>query len=313
MLPPRPPLPHTALLSMPVWTAVPRRAGILPGFPMPEMTCTIGELDIAYETFGEPSDPALLLVMGLGTQMLGWHEELCAEIAARGFFVIRFDNRGTGESSPVRARLTMRGLADDVADVLDAAGVESAHIIGASMGGMIAQHVALDHRERVRSLILACTTPGGPAGVPPWRLLATAALRPLLGARRTFPLVAPALYSRATLTNNGERMKEDLKRRMEDSTSAITVYAQLGAVALHDTRSRLGELAGLETLVIHGLEDGLVPPARGRDLAERIPGAKLELIPACGHLLTTDAEEQTATAILDHLARAAERTTEPVQ
>jgi 3-oxoadipate enol-lactonase len=259
---------------------------------------------------GAPGEP-VLMIMGLGASSRLWYRLL--PWISRRHRAIVFDNRGTGDSSPVRARLTMSGLAKDAVGVLDAAGVDRAHVLGASMGGMIAQHVALDHRERVSSLVLACTTPGGPSGLPPWRLLATAALRPVLGSRRTFPLVAPALYSRATLNGNRERMREDLKRRMEDSTSALTVYGQLGAVALHDTRSRLGELAGLETLVVHGLEDGLVPPARGRDLAERIPGARLELIPACGHLLTTDAEEQTATAILDHLARAAERSTEPVQ
>ena len=189
--------------------------------------------------------------------------------------------------------------------MLDAAGIERAHVVGASMGGMIAQHMALDHRDRVRSLVLACTTAGGRNGAPPWRLLASAAVRPLLGSRRSFPLVAPALYAAATLRDQPDRVADDLDRRMADSTSALTLYAQLGAIALHDTRPRLAELDGLPVLVVHGLEDRLVPPARGRELAELIPGAQLELIPACGHLLTTDAEEQTAGAILAHLDRSA--------
>ena len=96
---------------------------------------------------------------------------------------------------------------------------------------------------------------------------------------------------------------------MADATSPLTLYAQLGAIALHDTRSRLAELDGLGVLVVHGLEDRLVPPARGRELAELIPGAHLELIPSCGHLLTTDAEDQTAGAILSHLTASDPRQT----
>jgi pimeloyl-ACP methyl ester carboxylesterase len=246
---------------------------------------------------GEP----VLLIMGLGASSRLWYRLL--PWLSRRHRVIVLDNRGTGDSLPVRSRLTMRGLAQDVVDVLDAAGEESAHVLGASMGGMIAQHVALDHRERVRSLVLACTTAGGPAGLPPWRLMATVALRPVLGAKRTFPLVAPLLYARATLDTCHDRVRDDLKRRVADATSPLTVYAQMGAIAFHDTRSRLYELENVSTLVVHGLEDGLVPPKRARELAELIPGARLELVPSCSHLLTTDAEDAVATAILDHLER----------
>ncbi len=248
---------------------------------------------------GEP----VLMIMGLAASSRMWFRLL--PWISRHHRTIVFDNRGTGGSAAVRSGLTMRSLAADACAVLDEAGVSSAHVIGASMGGMIAQHVALDCRERVRSLTLACTTPGGRSGAPPWRLLATAALRPLLGARRTFPLVAPALYARETLRSSPDRLREDLEQRIADGTSPLTLYAQMAAIAGHDTRARLGELAGLPTLVVHGLEDTLVPPARGRELAELIPGARLELIPACGHLLTTDAEEQTASAILGHLERSA--------
>ena len=219
--------------------------------------------------------------------------------------VILFDNRGTGDSPPVRSRLTMATMANDALAVLDEAGIESAHVIGASMGGMIAQHIALDHRDRVRSLVLACTTPGGRSGPPPWRLLAASALRPFFGSRRTFPIVAPLLYASKTRDARPDRLREDLERRIEDHTSAVTVYAQMGAITGHDTRRRLGELAGLPTLVVHGLEDRLIPPDRGRELASLIPGAHLELIPSCGHLLATDAEDATATAILTHLERSA--------
>jgi pimeloyl-ACP methyl ester carboxylesterase len=178
-------------------------------------------------------------------------------------------------------------------------------VIGASMGGMIAQHLALEQPDSIRSLTLACTAPGGRNGLPPWRLMSTAALRPLLGSRRTFPLVAPVLYGKATLKERPERVREDLDRRLEDNTSPLTVYAQMGAIAGHDTRARLSELKAVPTLIVHGLEDSLVPPDRGRELAGLIPGSKLELIPRCGHLLTTDAEEEVAEAILSHLESSA--------
>jgi pimeloyl-ACP methyl ester carboxylesterase len=247
---------------------------------------------------GAPGEP-VLLIMGLGASSRLWYRLLPR--VSRRYRAIVFDNRGTGDSAPVRSRLTMRGLAQDACAVLDGAGVDSAHVVGASMGGMIAQHLALDHPDRVRSLVLACTTAGGRTAAPPWRLLATAALRPLLGARLTFPLVAPVLYANATLRDRPERVREDLQRRIADSTSPLTTYAQMGAIAGHDTRARLHELDRIPTLVLHGLEDRLVLPDRGRELAELIPGARLELIPSCGHLVSTDAEEETATAILEHL------------
>ena len=133
------------------------------------------------------------------------------------------------------------------------------------MGGMIAQHLALEDRASIRSLTLACTTPGGRAA-PNWRLMTTAALRPVLGSKRTFPLVAPALYAKDTLKERRERVQQDFERRMEDNTSPLTLWAQMGAIAGHDTRARLSELQGIPTLVVHGLEDNLVPSDRGREL-----------------------------------------------
>jgi pimeloyl-ACP methyl ester carboxylesterase len=249
-----------------------------------------------------PGDP-VLMIMGLGASSRLWFR--LAPWISRRHRTILIDNRGTGSSPPVRSKLSMDSLARDALEALDEAGVESAHVIGASMGGMIAQHIALDHRERVRSLVLACTTPGGRSGVPPWRMLAASALRPLVGSRRAFPVVAPVLYAAKTRSEQPDRLREDLERRIADDTSARTIYAQMGAIAGHDTRSRLAELAGLETLVLHGLEDVLIPPDRGRDLAELIPGARLELLPGCGHILGTDAENETAAAILAHLERSA--------
>jgi 3-oxoadipate enol-lactonase len=265
------------------------------------------EKAIAWHEHG-PVDPdapgePVLMIMGLAASSRMWFR-LVPWISQRHRAVL-IDNRGTGSSPPVRSKLTMASLARDALEALDEAGVESAHVIGASMGGMIAQHIALDHRDRVRSLVLACTTPGGGRGVPPWRMLAASALRPLVGSRRAFPIVAPLLYAAKTREQRPERLREDLECRIADDTSIRTVSAQMSAIAGHDTRDRLAELAGLPTLVLHGLDDALIPPDRGRDLAELIPGAQLELIAECGHILGTDAEEQTAAAILAHLERSA--------
>ena len=251
------------------------------------------------------ADPEpLLMIMGLsGSSRMWWR--LLPHVSRRHNAIV-FDHRGTGDSDPVTRPLRMTDLVDDSLAVLDAASVDRAHVIGVSMGGMIAQQLALDHRQRVRSLVLGCTTAGGRRGAPPWRLLATSALRPLLGPERTFPLVAPALYSSRSRRERPERVREDLNIRIADATSARTTYAQMAAIASHDTRERLHELAGLPTLVLHGEDDALVPPERGRELAAAIPGAHIELLPACGHMLTTDAEELATEAILGHLERCAE-------
>jgi 3-oxoadipate enol-lactonase len=259
------------------------------------------------------ADPEpILLIMGLaGSSQMWWR--LLPHLVAR-HRAITFDNRGTGDSDGVSGPLTMADLVADALAVLDAAGEERAHVIGVSMGGMVAQHLALDHRERVRSLVLGCTTAGGGGAAPSaggMRLLATAALRPLLGPRRTFPLVAPALYAERTRRDRPERVAEDLRRRIEHAAPASTTYAQLAAVTGHDTRARLPELGGLPTLVLHGAEDALVPAARACELADRIPDARLVLLPSCGHMLTTDDEAGTAHAVLEHLERSAARLPQP--
>jgi 3-oxoadipate enol-lactonase len=252
---------------------------------------------------GGPGDP-VLMIMGLSGSSRAWWR-LLPHVSARHRAIV-FDHRGTGDSDRIGRPLTMDDLVDDALAVLDAAEVERAHVIGVSMGGMIAQHLALDHRARVRSLTLGCTTPGRSGG-PPWRLLATVALRPVLGPARTFPLVAPALFSEHTRTRSPERVAEDLEVRLAEATPVRTTLAQMAAVARHDTRPRLHELAGLPTLVLHGSDDALVPPESGRELGRAIPGARLVELERCGHVMTTDAEEPTAQAILEHLRRAAAR------
>jgi 3-oxoadipate enol-lactonase len=258
------------------------------------------DLNWRAEGTGDP----VLMIMGLGTSALGWRRLL--PYVSAGHQAIVFDNRGTGKSPAVTGPSTMEALVDDALSVLDAAGHERAHVLGASMGGMIAQHLALEHRERVRSLGLICTTPVGGGGRPPWRLLAGTALRPFVNAEQIARLSAPMLYARATRESRPELMAEDLRARVSEPTPARTSWSQMAAIRTHDTRRRLAELAGLPVTVIHGDEDMLVPTDRGRSLAEQIPGARLVLVAGAGHLLTTDNEADSSAAVLDHLAWAGE-------
>jgi 3-oxoadipate enol-lactonase len=269
---------------------------------MPYATTPSGR--IAYALSGPEDGEPVLMIMGLAGSGEMWFRLL--PHISREHRAIVLDNRGTGGSSPANRPLKMADMVDDALAVLDSAGVRSAHVLGASMGGMIAQHLALDHRGRVRSLILACTTSGGQPGPPNLRLVAASLLRPLVGPSHTFGLVAPALYSPRTLTQRRDRLEHDMRIRSADRIGRLTPLMQIAAIARHDTRARLGELAELPTLVVHGLDDRLVPVAHGRRLARLIPAARLIEIPHAGHLLATDAEEEVAAAVLDHLGRAAD-------
>lgn len=256
----------------------------------------------------EPGEPALL-IMGLAGSSRAWWR-LLKHLAPR-YRAIAFDNRGTGASDAVRGPLTMDDLVGAGIAVLDDAGVEAAHVIGVSMGGMIAQHMALDHRQRVRSLVLGCTASGGRSGPPPWRLLLANAAGTAIGPARRFALTAPLLYAPRTLREHHDRLRDDFEVRFADATSPVTAWAQLAAVARHDTSARLAQLEGLPTLVLHGAEDRLVDPTRGVELASAIPGARYVELPSCGHMLTTDAEEATAEAILDFLECCGARASQP--
>jgi len=253
---------------------------------------------------GDPSGPPLLMVMGLAGSLGAWHR-LTPHVQACD--VVVFDHRGTGRSDPVAGPLTMAALVADTLAVMDAAGMRDAHVHGTSMGGMVAQHLALDHRERVRSLVVSCTTPGRLRGQPPWRLLAAGMLRPLVGGARAGFLAAPALYGSRTLRDRPERLGEDLEVRLREEAVPRTLLMQLAAIAGHDVRARLPELAGAPVTVLHGAEDLLVPVEHGREVARLVPGARMVELAGCGHFLTTDADEEYAEVLLEHVAWAEER------
>lgn len=262
-----------------------------------------GDVAIHWEAHGD-GDP-LLLIMGLGGSSLAWYR-LLPRLRESGRRVIVFDNRGTGRSDRISGRISLGDMVADTLAVLDAAGVARADVLGVSMGGMIAQHLALDHRPRVASLMLGCTTAHTRAGLPPWRLFAASAARSV-APQHALAILAPALYAEATRRDRPERIREDFAVRGREATPGATILAQMGAIAGHDVRRRLRELEGLQVTVIHGDDDALVPAARGRELVRRIPGAVAAPIPGAGHLLLTDAEDLTVTAMTVHLDAARDR------
>jgi pimeloyl-ACP methyl ester carboxylesterase len=253
---------------------------------------------LSWRSYGE-GDP-VLMIMGFMGSSRAWFR-LLPHVAERHRAIV-FDNRGTGDSDRPRGLFTMNDLVDDAVAVLDAAGVETANVVGVSMGGMVAQHLALDHPDRVRSLALCCTHPGGRRpGATPWRMLASIALRPLLGPGGTFKIVAPLLYAERTRTEYPERLEADIRMRAQEITPARTALGQGAAISGHDSRERLCEL-GMPVLVVHGQEDRLVPVECGHELARLVPHADLRIVPDAGHLLGTDAEHETAGALLEFFA-----------
>jgi len=252
-----------------------------------------------YELYGE-GEP-LLLIMGLGANHLGWTAQIPSY--SREFRVIVFDNRGTGQSDfPADADYTIPMLADDAAALLEALGVDSAHVYGISMGGMIAQEMALRHPDRVKSLILGATTPGGPNAVAPQ----PEAIRSLLEQGAAFdrgvtPALLDALFSPGFLADHGSELVAAFQSMADyPPTSREAYQAQLRAVAAHDTYDRLPDIDA-PTLVLHGTDDPLLPAANGRILAERIPGAKLVLLDGARHAYLLEKQAEADAAVLDFL------------
>ncbi|MBZ5575126.1 MAG: alpha/beta hydrolase [Acidobacteriia bacterium] len=238
----------------------------------------------------------LLLIMGIGAASALWWRTRPA-LAAQ-YRTIALDNRGVGRSDVPAGPYPMALMASDAAAVLDAAGVERAHIFGLSMGGMIAQEFALQYPGRVLSLILGCTAPGGPNAVKA-EPEATAALK----ARSTMTIeeaekaFVPFLYDASTPR---ARIDEDLERRRAWVPSPQGYSAQLQGIFAWQAFDRLPQIAA-PTLVIHGRNDRLVPPGNGELIAARIPGARLVLIPQANHLFTTDQPETACRTVLGFL------------
>jgi len=242
---------------------------------------------------GEP----LLLIMGLGVTLEGW-SRLGPALAER-YRTILFDNRGTGRSAVPPGPYAIETMAADAAAVLDAAGVDRAHVFGISMGGMIAQELALRSPSRVRSLILGCTAPGGRDAVPASReVIAALAARQTMTREQAMWAMAPYIYDASTPR---ARIEEDFARRLSAPVSADGYFAQLAGIrAWSGTLPRLPAIA-VPTLVVHGETDQLVPPENGRIIARAIPDARLVTIPHASHIFTTDQFDAARDAVLAFL------------
>jgi 3-oxoadipate enol-lactonase len=224
--------------------------------------------------------------MGLGLSAGAWWRTV--PVLARRLRVITYDNRGVGRSRAFSYAYTTEALAADALTVLDAAGVERAHVYGISLGGMVAQVLALRHPERVRSLVLGATSPGGPRAARP-----SAEVAAFIRRR---PRTAPEEAARESVAYNygprcraeyPERIKEDIAQRLAHPFSERAYRAQLFAAAWHNCLGALPRIAA-PTLIVHGALDRMIPVANAHLMAERIPGARLRVLADAGHLYPTE-------------------------
>jgi 3-oxoadipate enol-lactonase len=263
-----------------------------------------GPLRVYYESFG--SGPAVLLILGQGMALeAGWRT---VERLSATFRVLVFDNRDMGRSDRSLLPYPVVEMARDAVAVLDAAGEEQAHVYGISLGGMVAQEVALRHGDRVRALVLGATTPGGPRAVPQDPQVLTFFTRVgAMGTEEAEWAAVPYSYGERTRRSHGDRIAQDIARRLRHPSSALAYLHQVAAAASHSTHGRLGAIAA-PTLVVHGAEDRLQSPRNALVLAEAIPGARLRLWPQAGHLYVTDepaADDEVAEFLEHHSAIAA--------
>ena len=291
---------------------------------MAEETARVGELEICFETFGDAADQPLLLIMGLGTQMIGWPDGFCEALAQRGFQVVRFDNRDSGRSThlnhlkpPSTRQLLVRDkaatpytLGDMAADgigVLDHLGIEWAHVVGASMGGMIAQMLVAEHPDRVLSLASIMSNTGSRwKGMPGLRVYPMMLRRP---PRDRTQATDRAIDAFRLIGSPGFPFDEDEMRRLADLSyerghDPAGTGRQLMAILAGGDRTRKLRTIRVPTVVIHGTKDRMVRPSGGRATAAAIPGAQLVWIRGMGHDLPRAAWDRMLDAIATNAARA---------
>jgi pimeloyl-ACP methyl ester carboxylesterase len=288
-----------------------------------ELTAPANGIEIAYQTFGDPADPTMLLIMGLATQMLGWNEEFCELLAAHGFQVVRFDNRDVGRSTKIEggpradvlaaaagdassASYTLSDMAADASGLLDHMGVEAAHVVGASQGGMIGQTLAIERPERVLSLTSIMSTTGDPAVGQPHPEALPALLTPAPADREGF--IEFVVRTWAVIGSPGFDADEDALRKLAGASydrgihPAGTVRQLLAILASGDRTAALRTLS-LPTVVIHGTDDPLIDVSGGKATAAAIPGTELVLIEGMGH----DLPRQLWPRLVDLIVANAER------
>lgn len=287
-------------------------------------------VELFYEDFGAQSDPVILLVMGLGTQLIAWPDALVERLVAGGYRVIRFDNRDIGQSthlhgaravSPIRAILssrlglpfpvayTLTDMSEDAVGLLDALGIARAHVVGASMGGMIAQLMAVNHPDRVGSLVSVMSSSGarGLPGAEP-RVQKLLLRRPVKNLDRAQAVALGEEVQRAIAYPDPARdpgaFAELAGKSYDRGFNPLGTRRQLLAIVHDGPRGeRLARITA-PTLVIHGVADPLVPFAHAEELVKRIPGARLERIEAMAHDLPPSQLPHVADLILAHVKAA---------
>ncbi len=289
-------------------------------------------IELAYERLGDPAAPAVLLIMGLGGQLVSWPDPLCQDLVDAGYQVVRFDNRDVGLSSkldhhgtpnlhrmalaaalrrPLQAPYRLDDMAQDAVSLLDALDITDAHLVGASMGGMIAQILAAKHAHRTLSLASLMSTSGHPLLPGP-----SLKLRLRLARKRSADPETEVRESMHTLRLIGspgypqsdEELREKVVRQLNRSLCPDGTARQIAAILASGSRTSLLEKIRAPTLILHGADDPLVPVAAARDLARRIPHAIPDIIPGMGHDLPPSLLPRISASLLSHLERASSAT-----
>lgn len=279
-------------------------------------------INLAYDTFGEPTDPAMLLIMGLGAQMISWDERFCKLLAGRGYWVIRFDNRDIGLSShfgragipdiprllsgePTEVPYKLIDMAQDAIGLMDALKIEKAHLVGASMGGMIAQTITIHYPERVLSLTSMISTTSDPQ-LPPARPEAQSLLFAPSPLERAEFIEYEVMFSHtlggSRFPIDETRVREIAERVFERGVDPGGVARQFAAIIASGSRTVALKSVQTPTLVIHGSADPLIPVEAGIATAKAIPGSKLEIIEGMGHELPPQIWPQLVDLISNHAA-----------
>ena len=289
-----------------------------------EAIAKVNGVELAYDTFGNPSAPPVLLVMGLGAQMIRWHEEFCKPLAAKGYWVIRFDNRDVGNSTKfdeagvpnvlalmqaaqtggtIAAPYTLSDMAGDAVGLLDALEIEKAHIVGASLGGMIVQTMAIEYPARIRTLTSIMSTTGEPSVSTP-KPEALAVLMSVPPSDRE-ACIEDAVKMQRILRGwkyplDEAFVRQEAARAFDRCFHPEGTTRQLAAILASGSRREKLKSLKVPTLVIHGDADPLVPIEGGKDTAAAIPGAKLLIIEGMGHDIPVEVVPQIIQAISEH-------------
>ena len=259
-----------------------------------------GEINLEY--YIEGSGPPLLMIMGFSGQASSWGEPFLEALRPH-FSVIRFSNRGTGESDRPQTPTTVHVMADDAAALLDALGVARAHVLGISMGGMVAQELALSHAGIVNGLALGCTTAGGAERVAASpEIFALMLPVPGLSPEEQIRKAWPALCSASFVESGNGFLEAMLQASLVNAPPIETLAKQMSAVQGFDAHERVSQIKA-PTLVVHGDADVLVPPENGRILHERIAGCEMRIIAGAGHMFFWEKPEESAGAITEFLSR----------